>query len=439
MSLIDLGEVTEETAAPAVPLNLPRLRRLALAVLAVAGLLALGAAAPPAPPLVRPLWTAAFQPSDVMALDAGAAYLNQSDDGRPPTLTAYDLATGAVRWQRPSGVTVSGYPPRPAGDVLLVPADPELIRHEEADKSVSYYQLSRSTLALDAATGERLWQTAGDAHPTAGLGEAVITEADETGAVTRLRLVRLRDGHEVWGHTITPVNEWTWLGPAGRPTEIATVTKTGDVTVYGYADGVVRHRGRLPWAGLYTASLGAAGPYLLVNRRASAQTIATVYRSDDLRPLWRSDDLIGYGTACGGLICTTGAHEVVGHDPATGRVVWRTLGVQDLWDVGGERLLLNAVGTGVPTMVLIDAATGRAIGAPVAGQPAQVVHPEGSIYLLRGTTTPRDRTAVVRFDLATGRSTMLGTIGAIGEQGCAMVPGYLACPAAGRLTVTAAG
>jgi hypothetical protein len=113
--------------------------------------------------------------------------------------------------------------------------------------------------------------------------------------------------------------------------------------------------------------------------------------------------------------------------------------VEDLWDVGGDRLLLNATGTGVPTMVLIDAATGQAIGAPATGQPAQTQHPDRSIYLLRGTTTPRNRIAVVRFDLTTGAQTMLGTIGAIGEQGCAMVPGYLACPAGGRLTVTAAG
>jgi len=439
MSLIDLGEVTAETTAPVVPLNLPRFRRLALTVLAVAGLLALGASAPPGPSLVRQLWTTAFQASDVMALDADAAYLNRSDDGRSPELTAYDLATGVVRWKRPSGVAVAGYPPRPAGDVLLVPTDPDLIRHEEADESVSYYQLSRGTVALDAATGEQLWQTAGDASPSAGLGEAVITEANEAGAVTRLRLVRLRDGHEMWSHAVTPVNEWIPLGPPDRPTEIATVTKTGDVTVYGYQDGVVRRQGRLPWAGLYTASLSAAGPYLLVNRRASAQTIATVYRSDDLRPLWRSDDLIGYGTSCGALICTTGAHEVVGHDPATGRVVWRTQGVEDLWDVGGDRLLLTVAGTAVPTMRLIDAATGQAIGDRAAGQPAQTALPAGSIYLLRGTTTPKDRIAVVRFNLSTGEATMLGTIGAIGEQGCAMAPGYLACPARGRLTVTAAG
>jgi outer membrane protein assembly factor BamB len=78
MTLIDLGDVATAAPEPAAPVNLPRLRRLALAVFAVAGLLTPAASAPPPPSLVRPLWTAAFQPGDTMAPDGRTVYLTRT-------------------------------------------------------------------------------------------------------------------------------------------------------------------------------------------------------------------------------------------------------------------------------------------------------------------------------------------------------------------------
>ncbi|MFI5894103.1 PQQ-binding-like beta-propeller repeat protein [Actinoplanes sp. NPDC051513] len=437
MTLIDLGDVAGAAAEPrAAPVNLPRLCRLALAVLAVAGLLALAAAAPPAPSLVRPLWAAAFRAGDTMALDGRTVYLSRTNPAGLRGVTAYDLSTGKPRWSTPADAGVAGYGVRPAGDVLLVPAAPLLIQGVEPDGSTP----GRGTIALDAATGEQLWRADGDAFPSVERGDALLAETDQFGVTTGLRLVGLRDGHEVWGHAIAPAEQWTTLAEDGRPTAIVAVTRTGDATVYGYDDGTVRHRGRIPWNGVYSATLFPAGPYLVVVRTASAQTVATIYRAADLRPLWRSDELIGYVTGCGALICTAGVRGVVGREPATGREVWRRNDMNFVWDLGGGRLLLSAAANlASATTVLVDTATGRTIGHPFGGQQAFSAGAAGSLLLLRGTRTPPDRTAVNRLDLATGRQTVLGTVDRFAEQDCRGTPGYLLCPRGDTLTVTAVG
>lgn len=427
MTLIDLGDLAGAAAEPAAaPVNLPRLRKLALAVLTVAGLLAMTASAPAAPSLVRPLWTAAFGPGDTLALDGPTVYLNRADTAGVVAVTAYDLRTGKIRWSTPTGVAVADHGVRPAGDVLLVPT--------VSPQSVP------GTIALDAATGRQLWRSDGNASPSVERGDAVLAEADRDGVTTALRLVGLRDGHQIWRRPIAPSERWTTLGQAGRPTMIVTMSATGDATVYGYDDGIARHRARVPWNGVYSATLLPVGSFFAVVRTSSAQTVATVYRGADLRPLWRSEELIGYVTTCGALVCTAGVRSVTGRDAATGREVWRRDDMNFVWDLGGGRLLLSAApNLASATTVLVDTATGRTIGSPVGGQQAFSVDADGSLLLLRGTRTPPGRTAVNRLDLATGRLTVLGTVGRLAEQNCQGTPGYLLCPRGDTLTVTAVG
>ncbi|WP_433303795.1 PQQ-binding-like beta-propeller repeat protein [Actinoplanes sp. CA-030573] len=427
MTLIDLGDLAGAAAEPvAAPVNLPRLGKLALAVLAVAGLLALTASAPAAPARVRSLWTAAFGPGDTMALDGPTLYLNRAGPDRRVEVTAYDLRTGRIRWSTPTGEAMSGHGLSPAGDVLLVAT--------VSPRSVP------GTLALDAATGRPLWRADGDAAPSVATGDALLAETGPSGAITALRLVGLRDGDQRWRHAIAPAERWTPLTEDGRPATIVTMSATGDATVYGYEDGIARHRARVPWNGVYSATLLPVGPYFAVVRTSSAQTVATVYGGTDLRPRWRSEELIGYVTGCGTLICTAGVRGVTARDAATGRERWRRDDMTFLWDVGGGRLLLSAApNLASATTVLAEGATGRTIGSPIGGQQAISAGAPGSVLLLRGTRTPPGRTAVYRLDLATGRLTVLGTVGRLAEQDCRGTPGYLVCPGGDRVTVTAVG
>ncbi|MGK5683954.1 outer membrane protein assembly factor BamB family protein [Actinoplanes sp. URMC 104] len=430
MTLIDLGDAGTAAEPSAAPVDLPRLRRLVLAVLTAVGLAAMTASAPPVPSLVRPLWTTAFQPSDTVAMDGGAVYLNRSSASGPAEVVAYDLHTGRLRWSTSTG---DAYGIRSAGGVVLVTAGPLPIDAPASSPGPR-------TIALDAATGARLWQATGASSPSSVGGEVLLAETGRSGATTGLRLLGLRDGRQVWRRSIVPAEEWTVLTEGGRPASVVSVTATGDATVYDYDDGAVRHRGRIPWNGVYSATVFPAGAQLVVVRTASAQTAATIYRAADLRPLWHSDELIGYVTGCGPLICTAGVRGVAGRDPVTGRETWRRDDMRFVWDLGADRLLLSAAANlASATTVLVDATTGRTIGRPLGGQEAFVVDPAGSLMLLRATRTPYDRTAVNRLDLADGRQTTLGTVDRLAEQTCQGVSGYLLCPRGNTLTVTAVG
>ena len=430
MTLIDLGDADAAAEPVAAPVDLPRLRRLALAVLTAMGLAAMTASTPPAPSRVRPLWTTPLQPSDTVAMDDRTVYLNRSTLSGPAEVVAHDLPTGRLRWSTPTG---DAYGIRPVGDVVLVTTGP-------SPAGSTSFSPGPRTIALDAATGARLWQSAGASSPSSAGGEVLLAETGRFGAITGLRLIGLRDGRQRWRRSITPAEEWTTVTEGGRPTSVVAVTREGDATVYDYADGAVRHRSRLPWSGVYSATSFPAGAQLVVVRRASAQTVATVYRAADLHPLWRSDELIGNVTGCGPLICTAGARGVAGRDPASGRQLWRRDDMRFVWDLGAGRLLLSAAANlASATTVLADAATGRTIGRPLGGQEAFVTGPAGSLILLRATGTPGDRTSVHRLELADGRQTALGTVDRLAEQNCQGVSGYLLCPRGDALTVTAVG
>jgi hypothetical protein len=430
MTLIDLDNAGAATEAAAAPVNLPRLRRLALAVLTAVGLAVMTASAPPAPSLVRSLWTTALQPSDTVAVDGQTVYLNRSSSSGPAEVVAFDLHTGRLRWSTPTG---DAYGIRPVQGVVLVTTGPLPV-------GVTSSSPGPRTIALDAATGTRLWQSAGASSPSSAGGEVLLAEASQSGATTGLRLVGLRDGRQVWRRSITPVEEWTTITEGGRPTSVVTVTATGDVTAYGYDDGAVRSSSRIPWNGVYNSTFFPVGAQLVVIRTASAQTVASIYRAADLRLLWRSDELIGYVTGCGTLICTAGVRGVAGRDPATGRQAWRRDDMNFVWDLGADRLLLSAAANlASATTVLVDAATGRTIGRPLGGQEAFVAGPAGSLMLLRATGAPDDRTAVNRLDLVDGRQAVLGTVDRLAEQDCQGVSGYLLCPRGATLTATAVG
>lgn len=433
MTLIDLGDPAAVTDEPVVAVHLPRLRRLVLTILTGAGLFAATASAPPGPPLVNPLWTAQFQQEDTMALEHSMAFLNHPSQQGASRTTAYDLATGKIRWIADTGPTAAGYEVQPAGDVVLVGADP-------LEKESSDYPLERDTVALDLATGRQLWRATGDAAPSVGTGDALLTETDRSGALTTLRLVRLRDGREIWKRTIPPATQSTIIYQGDRPVDVVTVAGTGNTTVYRYHDGFASHPGRLPWNETDSPSLTSTGPYLVVNRTAGSQTIATVYRADNLDPLWRSDHQADHVGVCGALICTANGFGVIGRDPATGRETWRRNDMTGFWDLGYGRLLLTAGDTSMTTTVLIDATSGRTLGRPFPAQrivvSAQAADP---LYVLRATTSPPARTAVSRLDPANGQETVLGTVGPLNDGNCLGVSGYLACPADGKLSVAAIG
>ena len=437
MTTIDLGEVTDRPIEPAIPIDHRRLIRAALAVCTMAGLFAVAGSAHGAAVGVRPLWITSFGEDDTVALDSDTAYVSRLDNAGQPTVTAYDLDSGAPRWSAPTGDTLAHFAVRPAGDTVLAPADPVTMTYQEADGSRWSYVSARTTIALDAATGYQLWRADGDARPSASTGTALIAEQNDEVHATGLRLVRLRDGAEIWNVAVPPLAGWTPLPDSDHPLAIATATTDGRLSVYGYADGKLRASSRVPWeTKTRSATLIPAGRDLAVIRDdPSRDSITTVYSADDLKPLWTS----GYVTSCGDLLCSIGRDGVAGRDPATGRAVWTAPRARTMFPVTDDRILLGADLDGT-SLQLTDSHTGRPLGGVVTGSQAFTTDPSGDLLFVRPSLEPPGQLVVTRLGLADGAQTSLGLAGPSGERSfCIANPGYLACPRTDGLHVMALG
>ncbi|GIM91501.1 outer membrane protein assembly factor BamB family protein [Paractinoplanes toevensis] len=441
MTIIDLGEVTEEAVAPSVPVNIPQLRRLALALLSVAGVLVLAGAAPAASTGVRQLWSTPLRQGESWSLSADTVYLTRLDD----KVSAYNLTTGELRWSVPAGAELGDPRPRLVGDLLLVPADPVMISQEEADGSRYYYETVRTTIALDAATGEERWRVSGEAYASGESGTLLISDHDEQARTTRLRLIRLTDGGEVWNRPVPAAPSWTPIRNDGRIVAIAVATEGGLLSVYDYADGQLRRSTRFSSAttSKRSVTLMPAGSYLVVMRDLPVGSETAVYDAEDLRRLWYTTQSTAYVTACGDGLCDIGGGAIVGRLPRTGKEVWTLAGMRDMTLLGHDRMIVTGDAV-TGDNYLADPVTGTTIGAPIVGR---MVYPQDSgdmPMFLRPAVEPPGRLALVAVNPADGTQRTLGTVPPLAaEDVCITTSGYLACVRTGAqgmaLDITAVG
>ncbi|GIF18780.1 outer membrane protein assembly factor BamB [Actinoplanes tereljensis] len=437
MTIIDLGEITEEAVTPSVPVDISRLRRLALAVLSVVGVLVLAGAAPAASSGVRQLWTTPLRQGESWSLSDDTVYLTRLDN----KISAYQLTTGELRWSVPAGAELGDPRPRLAGGLLLVPADPVMISQEEADGSRYYYQTVHTTIALDAATGDERWRISGEAYSSGDGGTLLITDHDEQARTTRLRQIRLADGTEVWSRPVPAAPSWTPILDGDRTVAIATATENGLISIYDYATGHLRRSTRVSAEG--TLTLMPAGPYLVVMRDLQNSSDTAVYDPANLRRLWNTTQPTAYLTACGNLLCSIGGGAIVGHLPRTGQEVWRLPGMRDLTVVSLDRMIVTGDAISGDSH-LADPATGRTIGAPVVGRTVYPHDAGVTPMFVRPAVEPPDRLALVALDPADGTQRTLGTVPPLTvEDVCTSASGYLACVRTGAqgmaLDITAVG
>jgi hypothetical protein len=209
MTLIDLGEVTEDDSprdpaqSSTAPAGLPRD--------AVGRRLASGrrVGARTAEAELRPLWTTAFTEDDSVALAGDTAFVSRLDEDLRPSVAAYDLESGALRWNVPTGAGLGGFPPRPAGDTVLAPTDPVTMTYEDdGQEPVLVRGTCLSTVALDTATGDQLWRAEGDAVPSVPTRHHDRRRAGRPRPDRPLRVVRTRDGGEIWNRPVPPLAGW---------------------------------------------------------------------------------------------------------------------------------------------------------------------------------------------------------------------------------------
>lgn len=432
MSTIELGEISSASEGPEPAgslLNRRLTRQLSLGLVGAVCLAVLAGSQVPEPRGVRPVWSVSIAQAQGTTLTRDGVFVHRSANGLA-SVTAYELSTGTIRWQRAFDSTI-GYlqAAEPAG-LLLVPTEGRVVELPSAnDGSAFHAEFHRQTIAISMATGAELWRTAGEPYTVSG-GTALLTEYTERADLTRLRLIRLGDRETIWSRDTPGISNYTVM-PTDRPRRIVTATNSGFITIYEYGTGERVSSGTVPWVQAnpdegYFNDLSGTGDVLVVNRSRREVFEMSVHRADTMAELWRAAETNGYTFPCGSALCLNDGRGLIAYDPLTGRRRWRLDGAVNAFQVGPDRLVLGE-GLDDGRNQLVDAETGAALGEPVQGTLAWNDAGEGSLLLLRSTVDPPGRTAVVRWDLRTGRQRMLGSIGDMASRPCSSVPGYLAC------------
>jgi outer membrane protein assembly factor BamB len=442
---IELGEVPPAGFAPddSVEPSFDRrlLRKMGLVAVTALCVLTVTGSQRPEPQGVRLLWSIPVADTDGTTITDDTVYVTQAaDDGR---ITAYDLATGAARWSRPTG-SRSGYlQEAPGTGLLLMPGGTRSVPVETgAGELPGVNEFVTSTIAVEAGTGATRWTVPGDVQAI-GAGSVLLSDYTDQGAIDRFRLVRLSDHSTIWTRDFPDPQGFAISMVGERPDKVITVSGDGEIVVSRFADGTTLAAGRIPWVrpepedGVFN-DLMPIGDHLLVNRSRSDTVGMTVYRLDTLAEVWRHESLGGYPFACGTAICLNQGNQIVAYDPGTGTARWQLAGGFSAWPPTADRVILESVQQD-GRLRLADAHTGRLIGEPALGNTIWNTHPEREMLLLQPTTTPAGLTSITHWDLDTGKVRLLGAIPRLTEYRCQAVERYLTCTRGTSFEVTAVG
>lgn len=440
MAVIELGLVTDGEPAPrdpGPPVAPGTTRRLLAAAVAVFCLLALAGSALPRPHGVATLWSLPLDAEDHSYSTSADTLFFLDAAAEKPVLTAYDLRTGAVRWR----TATTGdwiWPPGPAADVLLLPSTPH-------DTDAPY--LGAALAAVDARTGEHLWQQRGDLLEASAELVLLLDWADGSGM---LRAVRLRDGGTAWSRAAPGGAGWAQVLADAGTGRVVTLAGAGRIDVYAYADGSPAGSRTVPWTTRPPdgwerpeSTLRLVADTLLVQRDdPGREAQVTAYDAATLAERWRLA-LPAYSglTDCGALLCVYAGSALAGYDRATGERRWQLRDSVNAVVLGSGRLLVEDDAANFPGRRLLDATTGRTVAELGDARPVQDPR-TGDVtpFFLAPTREPAGLTSIRRLDDRTGRLVLLGATEPILDTACLAEHAVLVCPTGGgRLIVVTTG
>ncbi|BBH64539.1 hypothetical protein ACTI_12240 [Actinoplanes sp. OR16] len=452
MTVIELGEFNapSEPGEPAgrAEFNPRSVRRALIAAVALVSAMVLGGAARPGDPLVHDIWSAPMTEQDSMTVREDGIFVFRGTGATTVELTAYETATGAVRWRRDSPGRINWMYPGAAAGLLLIPGDEKWANLEFDDGGQGLLSYGGTTTALESTTGRQLWKTAGDVQAVAS-SSVLLGERDSHGDYVTVRLVDARTGAEIWRRPAGGALHLNVQDEGPSPILVILADKTGRTTVLRFADGSVIKERRLPWSATDVQNgvdtyLSIADDLVLVSRNTLKKATVTAYRAGSLERLWETDmSPYAYIVECGPILCHADGSSLFGIDPRTGRQLWERPGDGGGVIQVGDRLI-TAENADPPRQSVVDPLTGEQAGTGGIGYPVRAEAYEGSVLLLHrvyGQGPMRD--AVDYLDLKTGEITRVGLLGSSADmqQGwrCDSTGRYLACQREDRLVVTAVG
>ncbi|GGN02559.1 hypothetical protein GCM10010109_08530 [Actinoplanes campanulatus] len=446
--MIELGDVSRIPAEPPDPEPAPEfqrgtVRRLVLVGLTLLCAALLSASAPPGPAGFRRLWSVPFGQADTMAIRGDLAFVHRARPGGAE-LTAYDVATGEVRWARVTGGQVSWLSGGQNEEVLLIPGNEQTVEVEYEDGSRGVEIYGGTVTALDPATGTPLWKHPGFQEWADTRGTVLLYEYDRDG-LAAVRVVRARDGELLWERRLKDAQSAMLQVDGSTPAHVVLVAADGETTVLRYADGVTVVGRRLPWTPLRPSTgrgsslFTATGLVLVTENLAQHHAKVTAYRVGTLERLWeRESDENPYVQDCGPVLCLVAGTDIIALDPATGIERWRRPGQVNAGALPGDRMLISDNGDNAQQTVL-SSVDGRVLGSGGRGAVVHHNREDGSMLLSRALPPDYNRAVLRRLDLVTGRSVVLGIIPISRDGFCDGDGRYIGCRDGNDITFTAVG
>ncbi|GAA2612671.1 outer membrane protein assembly factor BamB family protein [Paractinoplanes durhamensis] len=438
MTTIELGEI-DSRPDPGPPTEFgSHLARRSVTILSLLlCLFGVAASAPGAVPTIHPLWRVPVAESDGTTLGTDTAYLQRSRAGQSH-LTAYDLATGAIRWETSIDGTLGYTQLAEQAGLILLPTDPEPAQVDD----LRYAAFTKGTTALDIDTGATRWTAPGEPMLISDR-TALMVDYSGDGVYARLRLIGIDavPPRAIWSRETPDVESLAFELTGERADRIITVSRAGVVKVIRFADGTLLAGARIPWRtpdpqqGEFN-DVAPAGEYLVVNRARQNDADLTVYHLGTLDEAWQIGTPRGYAFPCGTSVCFEDEDRLTAYDPATGEMRWQRVGLGSSWAAGPDRVVADVPGVG---QQLFDADTGLPVGEAGAGETVWTTEPGEAVLVLRATREPAGHTSITRWDLATGRRDLLGAVDNLVVNRCQSVRHYLGCFQGNEFVVTAVG
>lgn len=341
-------------------------------------------------------------------VDGRSVYtLRRAADGL--LLTASDLATGSVRWQRPlTGSLARMYL---AEAPILVPMfGPHVpARASTAASSTAtgrlrgIYPVPAMPLVYFTDPVAIVIDRVPGAEPTGpgpgGPNQIGTAEPDSEASFDgwleahQATAIDLDSGAPRWVRTIEPGSTWAlpgvhpwregFVGERGSAPWMAVVGPTGAAEIWRLDTGRVQARADVgaleQWS--YTSALRGT---FIVNAGGWPDAIVAGYDPENLDLVWRLPlpsvpDLLSWPVTCAELVCLVSSSDVWAVDLTAGKLIWRQP-VADVYAVGDRTLAAATIADGP---VLLDVATGGLRAVPGGWRVAESRTGEGPLILFR--------------------------------------------------------